>query len=725
MSTLDTSNMVIEDMDKFIEKFQMDNYESVDEIALFDNIISDATSKIGAGAIGTIFDIRGTNFVLKVSNICDPSATNTILKDMCALSKNGNIVFKIPYTPTNKTVVFAPNYITETIVGKIMSECSPNFVKFRRFYFDHKTHRTFIIMEKLESMLPKMTSHKRFLYLIFQVLHALICGQRKHLFVHNDLHAGNILVRQHTTKILNCYEIGNGKYLYTFFDYDNVITDFGYSRCETAENIIIPQIYVDQDAMDSYLFNEYVDALSFLTYLAISIDSTDSSIKFNLSNSEADICRETLLFLYEMSLNNGKPFVDITTTNSLFKGWRVLASKLNDFSGDVRIPNPSELFQRLVTEFEHNQLPSILYMKPEKIHKYLQTNELFVSNFQIYFGDIVNVNFIPMPKSKLNPYFLKYKLGKDPLTTIDTKITINYIKNLDKIDPLKSIRRTTASYNFTLPLSIVNGLRDFSSQHIFQAIINQELLDDGYKFVLDCCRVDVRDYFKSSGYDSGVVINSVFFNLTDDFTPIGYYKTKGIEFDNPIPEKYEKFYAIVAVDENGRLKIDDYNNRYKYNQVFACGPMICKDGIGLFDDDNIITKDKDGSFLFLSKGMTSNKVSTLETINGITGQLHNSNDILPGELKHGGNPNPRSMLGIDAQGHIHMIRIEGRDRRGTGMDFVQMSQLCVVLGLQFSLCLDGGGSSRMAWKKAGQNVISIAGIDTQSYPVGGVFAFVK
>ena len=150
---------------------------------------------------------------------------------------------------------------------------------------------------------------------------------------------------------------------------------------------------------------------------------------------------------------------------------------------------------------------------------------------------------------------------------------------------------------------------------------------------------------------------------------------------------------------------------------------LCIDGRAAFNDDIMLEKGDDDVFLFLSKVMHGDFERI--HINGVDGLISNANNIMPGELKHGGNPNPRTILGIDVNKNIYMIKIEGRDDRGTGMDFVQMGQLCVLLGLDKAINLDGGASSRMCWKEPGKMVINVAGADASSYPVGGVLAFSK
>jgi hypothetical protein len=56
---------------------------------------------------------------------------------------------------------------------------------------------------------------------------------------------------------------------------------------------------------------------------------------------------------------------------------------------------------------------------------------------------------------------------------------------------------------------------------------------------------------------------------------------------------------------------------------------------------------------------------------------------------------PRTVIGVDADGRILLVVVDGRRRGSIGMDLVQLANLMRLLGAVSALNLDGGGSSTM------------------------------
>jgi hypothetical protein len=57
---------------------------------------------------------------------------------------------------------------------------------------------------------------------------------------------------------------------------------------------------------------------------------------------------------------------------------------------------------------------------------------------------------------------------------------------------------------------------------------------------------------------------------------------------------------------------------------------------------------------------------------------------------------PRSVIGVDAEGDIWLIAVDGRQpAHGVGMSFVELQRLGLALGLREALNLDGGGSTTL------------------------------
>ena len=137
--------------------------------------------------------------------------------------------------------------------------------------------------------------------------------------------------------------------------------------------------------------------------------------------------------------------------------------------------------------------------------------------------------------------------------------------------------------------------------------------------------------------------------------------------------------------------------------------------------ENTFTKHTDGHYLFKSRAPNDTKEQKLVTF---TDGVRNANKILPGELYHAANPNPRSALIITYEGNVIMVKVEGRDKRGVGMD---LAEFCFYLKAKYAINLDGGRSSQLCWKLPNQNFINVSGGETgtQSYLVGSIISLVK
>lgn len=56
---------------------------------------------------------------------------------------------------------------------------------------------------------------------------------------------------------------------------------------------------------------------------------------------------------------------------------------------------------------------------------------------------------------------------------------------------------------------------------------------------------------------------------------------------------------------------------------------------------------------------------------------------------------PRTMVGIDSEGYLWLVAVDGRFEEGIGMTIAEMTELAGMLGLTDALNLDGGGSTTL------------------------------
>jgi len=71
---------------------------------------------------------------------------------------------------------------------------------------------------------------------------------------------------------------------------------------------------------------------------------------------------------------------------------------------------------------------------------------------------------------------------------------------------------------------------------------------------------------------------------------------------------------------------------------------------------------------------------------------------LAGWLNHAFNLNPRAALGIDADGNILLVTVEGRGQRGSGCDLTILGQIMLAFGCVSAINLDGGGTADLLYK---------------------------
>jgi hypothetical protein len=58
-------------------------------------------------------------------------------------------------------------------------------------------------------------------------------------------------------------------------------------------------------------------------------------------------------------------------------------------------------------------------------------------------------------------------------------------------------------------------------------------------------------------------------------------------------------------------------------------------------------------------------------------------------------PNPRTAVGVDAEGHVLLVTVDGRTSAGAGLSIQQTADLLVSLGATEAINLDGGGSTTL------------------------------
>ena len=776
---------VVETTDEFLSKFNLFDVSNAGLVQSARNIINPQDNPIARGGVGAIWNVPANNdVVLKTFSPCSRQPTH-FFQTECYNITHDSLIFRIPDTLSKKTKILCPNYMSENLIGmllyNLLSSHTPSVPRIYNFAID-STQPTpaeiagttdvtvtqdirnarvsklrpivYTSMARYIDILNQITNMERFIYMQFQVCQFLNVAQKLTKFVHYDLHHNNIMSERREDDddmFLNCYELDNGKFLYTYFPFSTIVVDYGFARMETKDHIISPKSEVSFRLMDNLEFNPYTDLVLFL-YRSITHAFGDNDIltgqafgEFPHFSGTGNARFETyihmlLIQLFNLPLNT--TLHDIINTYIRNKRITVSIRFWNDKLADsnVRISKPSEMLNKIASYINDIMIPNMpLLRNNADILQFLTNNSFYISEYYIKIPTQPRVisRFFPKVslKDKENMTFLNYRvlpdntnLGENQLSDFNGGITIEHLNTIPEgIIRENPILGTTN----TLPASLTTvPPRTFLDQQICCVYINQNYaLNAGYKFRFDCCRLDPRNYFQNNKFASGVCINAGFFQIFSNYTPTGFANIGGIHFNNRVPNLFRRFFGYIAITPDTKTLVigENYNDAVLFpDNVITVGPILVFDGVIRMTDDLLVNeRDDAGNFLFKSRQFIDPEDPNTITF---TDHIHNANKILSGELYHAANPNPRSALVITMDGHLIMVKVEGRDNRGVGMDLSQLAQFCRVhLRARHAINLDGGGSSQITWKLPNQDFINISGGEnaTKSYLVGSIISLVK
>lgn len=736
-----STKMLIDNPDDFLSNFSLNYFEKKNIIKAFSEELNKPGNKrIGeASALGEAFQVG--SWVIKRTNVCpdDVNSRFSFTRLICQQAKLGDIIYRIPNSYTKKHTLFAPGYITESLIGILLSnekhqKYTPSFSKVIGFQYDKssKNKSVYTMMEHLEDAKSKLNNPTIILYTLFQIAQCLDVGQKLHRFTHYDLHSGNFLMREKDHNILRVYALNNGKYLYALTWYDAVLIDYGMSRLETNKTIISSRATLPvaenlsieyPDFFNWYEFDPFYDLFSILYHLLFlteGITGINEDLKIRLM---ADF------FKIQPSSRDFKRDVEKILTRVLVHKdyWRANPNKLCEYN--VSCPcYPDEFMIKLSEIFESKQRSMSVNFKNEgDIVDFLNENGVCVLDKIINLSNVKNVK--KMLIHQVAPELMDTVFY--PTSFADSNAgKMKYIEITSRLgSAIPSIREEFRNYTKT-PSEKSRKRGNLSNQYIHIANINQEDgIKNGYKFMFDCCRIDVRNFLRNKNIKSGIAINASFFNINDNFFPIGYYKTKDISSNNPPPDLYKNLYGLVTVDKKGYLHIiNNYSEKEvaTYEQVLSSGPIL------VWNSEIIMTSSKmnevsDYILKFQCRKPKENENPGDKYLDSGLPKIAIPNcKGNPGELNHAGNPNPRTAIAIDNINRVYFIYVEGRDKRGDGMDLNQLAQLCLHIGAVKAINLDGGESSQMVWRNPKEEIIYQTNPDHDfAYPVGNIISFVK
>ena len=654
----------------------------------------------------------------------------------CRELLDSNSTIHLPYG--EKDQVLIPNGLMEGIIGGYMERLAslrltPHFAPIYGAWIDPNLEVIYSLQPRYENDLSKILKKPVDFYLtLFQIAQGLSVGQEMYHFTHYDLHSGNIFYKDEKKGFLRSYPVIKKDGSLTRIavsgrGYCTKIADYGLSRMETDE-IVISATSNNYPIRNGPQFNRNYDMATVSRFL---IHSHGNSILSN--NDIADI--------YSIVFGKNK--------ESILKSIDAFEATIYEFPG-----------------WRPKGIPFIQYFKAPSIHTIVRrlAEKLVDMNQAKPYEKNFNINEVIEPLSS-------YKLIKDWLI-IDPPVSISAnVKSLSEIlNPQPSIAERaltiapgisvrTSIFRYTENPKISNWTitKDEAAQcpnklqYIHMVSVDSKKMKMGnYEIKLQCCDLDILDYLADN---FGVAINGTFFNLKS-YKPVGGTKisrnnsTNDFLSNNPqINPVFQKYYGTLIFDDEG-LSIG-YGTKIKNLDVDYAhsGPLLIKDGQIVFDETVLNTtinyQDNSKVRIFqcrlpqneaeinkniLPPGVVDKMSSSCVNFNGsvtVSDYIPNCRTIIPGELSHAGNSNPRTMvLTRKEKGDLMFVYVEGRDDRGMGLDMVDLAILAHDLGAEAALNLDGGRSSGIAWRSENDpdHLVTANPNHKSFYPVGNIIS---
>jgi hypothetical protein len=302
------------------------------------------------------------------------------------------------------------------------------------------------------------------------------------------------------------------------------------------------------------------------------------------------------------------------------------------------------------------------------------------------------------------------------------------------------------STNISLGNFVINNFR-LTNGYIIRDLQYLNIVKINHSLIIninsECCNINgpkLLDTIKDE--KTYVSINGAFFDIKNTFTPIGLYQDNKRKITNleeslkkifPISESYKDFYYIIEISSINNITYYKYTDFIKKPYIYDANKIILTLAPLLYDRKTNFSLTNQ-----LSSNPSTPDLFDCEDLQGgdkITpNNKYNCSKIFPGELSHGKQKNPRSMLIVDVNKNLILVSCEGRGKRGSGTTFLDMENLAIELNAEFAFGLDGGRSSHIAVKVPQNNRAVIMNPTYKQfvtdfypkekyYPVGNILVF--
>ncbi len=572
-----------------------------------------------------------------------------------------------PITLTKRRFAI-PNLLSEILIGSLLN--SP-FVAKTITSFILNDNEIYIVMEKLtpfilKNQLTLTLSEVDFVILLFQLSYALLDLQQRYQFTHYDLHGENILYLDNNNPIT--FPLPNkSKSIRLNCPFVIKLADFALSRMTINEITIGPM----QDQFPVKSFGEFNHSYDFASVLGSILFY--EPFKLTLSLKRFILSLTSWYYRKEMSFDN------IINLYKIAKG-----------------------------------KPTFRLREVDNYVMYVNTRSLV---------DVVNY----LARNLVNSGFAQYTASTLNLYRYYDDIKLLRPNKLIEFGNIKLIKKT---FHFNAPPSIYNftvekeQLKRCPSQHHSFSFLS--IPKNSSTFFYDCCKIDCVNYLVQNP-SIRLVINGGFFNIKEDYLPIGPYRDRDISISRyRIPELYSKDYAYVSLNNN----VLSIHQQQGSGQIFASGPLLIHQGKIVFDPHHkrFMCQEKKYTDLILKEeeetiitgGVYVYDKDCNQTLIPTVNRFQRCDKIKPGTLYHADNPNPRTVFCILKNGDYLFVAVEGREKNGDGLDLFKLAEILMTnFNVDQAINLDGGRSSTMACRY--QNKVYYTNpFRNYYYPVGMV-----
>lgn len=682
------------------------------------NIVLNMTEDnlISKGAVGEIYSIND-QYVVKQIKPCDKK--NAALQRYCV-----DIYKLFEYDiigiagGNNQYRYILPNLISEITVGLILGDldiCYANTIS-SMILTENEELYIYIIMNKLNPLVikNKLTiemNHIQFMCMLFQLSQGLLAAQQEYKLTHYDLHLENLLYDNFPSdKSFISYPLPNQNMkmmlMKEYCPYIFKIADFALSRIEVFNAILAPSI----DDYPLRTYGEFNQSYDFACLLgSILIETKHKSVFKDLFD---DIV--SYKWIIGLTLWFYKEEIDITYVgkNKLDELREYISNKYYKSFGKKYSFRPKQ---------EEDFVP------------YMNTQSMVdVVNYIAKY--LITTKYVKVHQNNANVMILKdlglYK-SYDPVLLYNTlNRPMQIMDNVYVYKKKLIIKSEPKDYNYTLEKKQIDNC-PYQEQYMTVVVVDKP---DG-QFYFDCCKLDAPNYLVQNN-QIGFVINGGFFSIKKDYLPIGPYKDKYNTINKySIPDAYKDVYGHIMIKNNKLIisKILDKNAHY-----CSSGPLLIENGkivIDIKEKRYHCSEKKYAGDFFIAETedtITLSGYNHYEDCNIIKKNkkqtIKRCDKILPGELSHASNPNPRSILCITPNGYIFIV-FDGRSLYGDGVDLYEASQIILKKypNVISAINLDGGRSSVMAWRSMNEpNVVyNNSNFRNYYYPAGYVIGLKK